>query len=491
MPVSSTRTEYDALLPKWKLIRDCLSGQEAVKREGDRYLPRPAPSDTSEANRIRYHQYLERAVFYNVTGRTISGLQGQVFRKPPMIELPPEIEALQANVDGAGVSLVQQAIRVVRDCIAYSRSGLWVDYPQTGGPLTREQILRGDFRPNILRYDPWDIINWRQRKIGGVMKLSLVVMCEQNVTDDDGYEEEFSTMWRELRLDESDLYVVREWVEQVNKATNEKEMVLLNEYLPTDASGNRLDYIPFTFVGSINNDPTPDPPLAYDLAELNISHYHNSADYEESVFWTGQPTLALAGLTEDWVNDVLKGRVQLGSRAAIFLPEGGSASLLQPSPNILPAEAMRMKEDQMISIGAKLVEKAGRVERTATEVVIKDFGEHANLTTVSQNVSSAYVTALGFALKFVTPSDREIKVELNTEFEVNRMNANEVAQVIASWQSGAITLSEMRANLIKGGYAKLPMNEYEEERESEKDLNLVLLDAPAGADQNLRQEGAP
>jgi len=369
--------------------------------------------------------------------------------------------------------------------LSFSRCGLFVDYPDTGGAaVTRAQLLSGEIRPAIIRYDPWDIINWRMRKVGGVHKLSLVVITEEYVTNDDGFEEEEDYMWRVLWLDENNLYVVSEYI---NEGTGlEPKYVLVSEYMPTDARGQRLDYIPFTFVGAVNNDAQPDQPLLYDLAELNIAHYRNSADYEESVFMVGQPTPYFAGLTQDWVENVLKGKIHLGSRAAVPLPENGSAGLLQVSPNSLPSEAMKHKEDQMIAIGAKLIEVA-KVERTATEVVIKDFGEHANLTTVSKNVSEAYEKALGFALRFISSAEEDITFRLNTDFEVGKLDANEQAQLVAMWQSGAIVESEMRDVLRQNGIAKLDYDTFKDTRDTEGPPDWGMA-APAGADQNLTGE---
>jgi hypothetical protein len=59
---------------------------------------------------------------------------------------------------------------------------------------------------------------------------------------------------------------------------------------PKRGDGEAWNYIPFTFVGSVNNDETPDLPPLYDLAVLNVAHYRNSADYEESCYMVGQPT---------------------------------------------------------------------------------------------------------------------------------------------------------------------------------------------------------
>ena len=492
--VATTRTEYDALMPTWEVIRDCLAGEEKIKEGRTKYLPMPTPSDQSEENKERYRQYLERAVFYNVTGRTASGLQGQVYRKEPVYNLPPELDPLFDDVDGAGVGLIQQSFRTLGQVLAFGRSALWVDYPQVDGPVSRAAIRSGAIRPTIIRFDPWDVINWRTRKIGGEHRLSLVVIHELYVTDDDGFEEEFDDMWRVLKLDENNQYVVEEWIN--DKDT--KQYQQRSSYAPRDANGNRLNHIPFTFVGSTNNDSTPDRPPLYDLARLNIAHYRNSADYEESCFIVGQPTPYLSGLTQEWVDDVLKGQVMLGSRAAIPLPENGTAGLLQVQPNSMPREAMNDKERQMIALGAKLVETAQTVARTATEVAIKDFGEHSVLTMVSRNVSEAYEEALWYAYQFIRVNPNvEVVFKLNRDFELSKLNANEIAQIIASWQAGAIVESEMRDNLRRGGIATLPDEEYHEQLESE-DRSMLMgaiagamppagatSPAPAGANQNL------
>jgi len=477
--IAYTREEYDALLPLWTMVKDCVAGAERIKAKQDTYLPKPNPSDTSAENATRFAQYIERAVFYNVTGRTLAGLTGQVFKKDPVLDLPDHLDELLDDIDGAGVSIWQQSKKVLQDVLSYSRAGLFVDYPPVEGGVTRADMLSGNVRPSITRYDPWDIINWRTRKVGGRNILSLVVLTEEQVTDDDGFEQETDNMWRVLRLDEQNLYVMEEWVNDGTAMEPQYEAVA--QYMPTDALGRRLAYIPFTFVGSVNNDPQPDPPLLYDLANLNVAHYRNSADYEESVYLVGQPTPYFAGLTEDWVQNVLKGQIQLGSRAAVPLPENGSAGLLQVAPNTMPFEAMKHKEAQMVAIGAKLLQES-KVEKKEIEVVIKDFSEHANLTTVSRNVSDAYETALGFMEAFITGTESEIKFQLNTDFEASKLDANEQAQLVALWQAGAIVETEMRNTLRRAGIAYLDDEEFRDIRETDEPPPL----APAGADLNLQ-----
>lgn len=445
--VSHVRPEIDTMSHKWGAVRDCLTGQPAIKAARTKYLPQPNAVDTSPENRKRYEQYVERAVFYNVTQRTHAGLVGQVFQRDPTITLPAMMAPLEVDIDGAGVALEQQSKRALGHVLGYGRAGLFVDYPlSVDGPTSRQDLLDGRVRPTVLLYEPWDVINWRTSTVGARKLLSLVVIAETYVEEDDGFEATTRQQWRVLRL-ENGIYRVEIWREDQGKFGE------FSHYYPVDASGNNLREIPFTFVGSVNNDVEVDLPPLYDLAALNIAHYRNSADYEEACFIVGQPTPYLAGLSKDWVEDVLKGQVHLGSRAAIPLPAGGTAGLLQASPNTMPKEAMEAKERQMVALGAKLVEQAS-VQRTATEARQEEASESSVLSSSAKNVSAAYRAALAWCGMFLG-TDQEIEFELNTDFDVGRMDAQERAQLIAEWQSGAIAFEEMRFNLRRANVAYL------------------------------------
>lgn len=446
--VGYVRDEVQNLLPIWQLIRDCLSGQRAIKQGKDKYLPRPNPTDISEENLKRYEHYVERAVFYNVTQRTLAGLVGHVFQQDPIVELPPLLEPLIADVDGAGITLTQQAKKALQLVLAYGRCGLLTDYPVTDGTVTRAELLAGNIRPTITLFDPQSVINWRTKTIGARSILSLVVIAENYIAQDDGFEIKQGNQWRVLRLEpETGFYRVEIWrIEKGRYAETER-------YYPRDAKGNNLTEIPFTFIGPTNNDPNPDLPPLYDLAALNVAHYRNSADYEEACFVVGQPTPYFAGLTQTWVEDVLKGEVHLGSRAAIPLPQGGTAGLLQAQPNTLPKEAMEIKERQMVALGAKLVEQRS-VQRTLGEARIDQTTETSILAAATNNVADAYKETLKWAGLF-TGDAGEIHFDISTDFYLGKMTPEERRQLLAEWQAGAIPFEEMRFQLRKEGVAYL------------------------------------
>jgi hypothetical protein len=395
--VGFRRQEVLDLEKQYVIIKDCLAGEITVKSKLEDYLPKPNASDDSAENKTRYDAYVKRANFVNFTKRTLAGLIGTIFLRDPVIEVPNMLDFVKSDFTGSGISVDQAAAMLAANDLAFGRAGLFVDYPDTKGPATVAQVQAGKIRPSVVMYDAWQIINWRFISLNGRTIPSLIVLTEMVLSEDDGYETTFKKQWRVLKLEkqlgvaaELYFYVCETYEEAANGYS------LTGRFEPVDASRQRFTEIPFQFVGVNNNDANPDQPPLYDLASTNIAHYRNSADYEEACFMLGQPTPWFAGLTEEWVTKVLKGKVMLGSRAAVLLPANASAGLLQANENSMPKEAMEMKERQMVALGAKLVEQKS-VQRTATEANQDEAADNSVLASVAKNVAAGIVQALNGA----------------------------------------------------------------------------------------------
>lgn len=473
--------EFEEMLPEWLLIDDVIKGERVVKDKAETYLPPPVPFslDDSEENKARYAAYLERAVFYAVTKRTINGLVGQVFRADPVLEGGnEELETMKADIDGSGVTLNQQSQKTLFHVLGKGRAGLYVDFPITEGSNTRQAQLEEGIRPVVIQYAAHQIINWKTKAVGSENRLSLVVVVSDEVIDTDDFEPEIEARWRALRLDENNEYYVE--IYRFDEDKGQFELVKEPNY-PTDGNGNRFNYIPFTFVGSTNNDPMVDNPPLNDIATLNIAHYRNSADYEEIVFITGQPTPYAAGLTEHWAKEIMGDNIQLGSRALLLLPEGGSAGLIQAESNQLASEAMKHKEEQMVKLGAKLIESV-TVQRTAKDATMQEASETSVLSQASENVSAAYTTCLGFVYDFLGQEfdPDNVYFELNKDFEVHNMTPQDQQALIASWMAGAILDEEMREQFRRSGIATVDLEEWRTKSEEE----LMNKQTPPGGDPN-------
>ncbi len=473
--VDFQREEYVDLLPRWNQIRDCVAGAKQVKKRRDTYLPIPNAYDTSAENLARYNAYLARAVYYNVCGRTLAGMIGMVFSKDPSVKVPITLEPLTEDINGEGVSLEQQAKKALGHVVAYGRAGLLADFPALEKAASREDLNSGKVRASVTLFDPWDIINWRTRLVDGRMLLSLVVLSEKDVMDDDGFEQNWDEYYRVLRLDESNQYVSEIWYfdSDVNSFVQDSIST------PLDNSGKPWNEIPFTFIGPTNNDSVPDLPPLYDLSELNIGHYRNSADLEHTSYQVGQPTTVLIGVDQQWVDQYFKGELKMGSNSVIPLGKGADAKLLQAEGNNLPLELMKLKESQMLAIGAKLIEPQ-TVQRTATDAKIENAAEVSVLGSSSKNVSLAYTMALQWAGRF-TGIEGDILVELNTEFDAIAMTAQDRQQLLQEWMSHGISRTEYRENLRMAGVVKQTDEEAKAEIDSES-LDFGINTPPPPAD---------
>ncbi len=457
--VTFQRPELTKALIRYGIIRDCI--EQSVKSRGAIYLPKPNPTDRSAENIARYDAYLERAIFYGVTGRTLGGMVGQVYARDPDIVVPTLLQPVVDDATGSGLSLLQLSKDSMRDVIALGRGGILTDYPKATGAVTRAQQLRGEVRPTFTIYSPEAIINWRIGKRGGKAVKTLIVLKETAETQGT-FSVELVPQYRVLRLVNDSVYRMEIWQERdaatgaanpfVSTASKGKQWTLVDFSEPLDATGFPMTELPFEFIGAINNDATIDEPPLYDLSELNIGHYRNSADYEEASFIVGQPTPWFSGLTEEWVTDVFKGPVLLGSRAAIPLPENSQAGLLQVNPNIMPMEAMKHKEAQMVALGARLVENRA-VRRTLGEVQQSNASETSILASCANNVSAAFTQSLVWAARFMGAPTDGIVFKLNTDFALTQMAADERNAIIADIQAGTLSWTEGRTILRRGGVA--------------------------------------
>jgi len=463
MPVSDQHPEFEKYEPQWQKTRDCVEGPSAVKARGVTYLPMPNPDDQSNENKSRYNAYKARANFVNFTKHTKTGMVGLVFRKPMKSELPSNIEYLKDDATGGGLSLEQLVKSVLGGILETGRDGLLVDYPAAEEGLTAAQVRDMDLRANILNYPAESIINWDTEVINGVRKLSLVVLKEPHKKyAEDGFSYEQVTWYRVLWKPNGS-YMQSLFDEDYNPVT---------EFVPRKADGSLWSEIPFIFVGAENNDETVDEAPLYDMAEINLAHYRNSADYEESSFMVGQPVLTVAGLNETWVKDVLGGTVNLGSRGIIPLPVGGDAKLLQANPNQMPAEGMKDKEAQMIKIGARIIQDNTGNE-TAEAAKIRFAGQNSQLASIVGNITDALAKCIGWIFEFMG-GESGFELEINTHFYDVTLDAQQVMAMIQLADRGDIAKTDVRDNLRKTGWLRSDKTDEEIDEENLSNPATIL-----------------
>lgn len=469
MSVKYVRPEVTQLKPIYRKIRDVLAGPSAIKAAGSLYLPIPDPSDTSIYAVPRYNNYLERAIFFDATARTHDGFVGQMFYRETQIELPPVLEFMRANVDGQGTTLEQQAKNVAGEVLGLGRAGLYVDYTaQDGVPISIADQEKAKVRPIVTRYAPERIINWRYTTIETTRFLSLVVLEEKYQKEDDGFEVHDDWQYRELRM----VFLDGRWQFRCRVWRDEE---IYSETFPKRGDGQVWERITFEFIGAQDNDAEIDKPPLEGMAEINIGHYRNSAEYEEMIFMSGQPTPYATNISDMWMKEHWNNELRLGCREFIALPQDATMGLLQMAVNTMAKEGMDAKEKQLVALGAKIAENK-TTTTTATEENRDSVIENSVLSSVAKNTSSAYSEALKLACIYsnIPVTDKTIVFEINTDFELTRLSPQDRTQLLAEWQGGGITWEEYRWNMKRGGVAYLDDNKAKDLIAAEQEDNIDL-----------------
>ena len=438
MSVTTIHPLYAEFAPIVKLTRDAVKGNPAIKAAGVTYLP----ADFSESDPDRYIVYKGRAYFVGFTGQTQAATIGMVFRKPAVVELSPQLEALTDNIDGSGQSLDQVGKYAVKEVEEAGRLCFLADYPSAEEGLTKSREAELGLRAYMSTYTFESFINWKTETIGGRDTLTLVVLKEsvEDPKNTDEFSHELKDQYRVLRL--VDGVYTQQLYDDANTPIGE-------QWTPLQA-GRKLDHIPFYIAGALNNLPNPDMPTLYDIAVVNVSHYTNTADLEESSFMMSQPHIHMNIGTDtdiDNYNTLNPNGLVYGARSG-SITMGGSMDLLQANENNLAAKLMLEKEDRMKALGARMVQDGGQAE-TAEAARINASAQTSTLSTVVLNVGDAMSQCLVDMALFMKAGDKA-SYTLNQDFWEASLNPQLVTAITGLKSIGTIATTDVLYMLRNG-----------------------------------------
>ena len=509
--VGYVRRELIEMLPYYQVVHDCLDGEMVIKWARERYLPRASQSDRSTSANDRYQTILSEAVYYNIVAAHSDYMTGQVFMRPPAIELPGKLEGMRENVDGAGLSIAQLCRMVVNTAVLYSGYGLFVDYPDKKEATTEYELDSGLVSPSIKMYHPWQIANWRTIRRGGKEVLALVVLHDVVDGTTDGYDQIESTNIKVLRLNSEGEYEVRvyrsEFMTELSRfgrqdynlydsrssslnRTRFRSNLFYTDYLSSypsnyladfrergqyerikkvvpKANGKPLKTIPFIFGGANFNTPDIERPIMFDVASVSLGLYRDSALNQQMLRVHGSGTPWFAGLNRQWIRQVMGGKLALGSASAIKLPTGGTAGMLQGVANSSIREAMQDKWNYLAALGARILTGQKYEQKSATEFSLETSEFNSGLALIAGNAAKAMTKALMFAGKFLGMLTKRPKVDLLQDYGLDRLSPQQRHQLMAEVQGNLVTWSEGRKKLAQAGITSLSDEEARKEIEEQ------------------------
>lgn len=439
-----TNCEYKHNLRKWQMVRDCVNDE--VKHKACRnasceyerttdfrhqgYIVR-APGIEDEA----YYTFANRAVFKNYTGNTLDILCGAAMMRPYKLTgesvddteqpLPESIQYIEDSFTRSGIGYYDSLKGRIREVSSVGRFGLWADFPSSTEGMTQKEIRDKGLFARAQGFKAEDIKDWSEAIINGRKQLNYVKLSEcytQMVVSGGDFRREAFNVTYELFLDEDGLYSVKR-----------DDGTTVNIYSPTLGNGQRLDWIPFQFYGSIENTPSVDPLPMFKISEINIALFNNDATFRQAMWYFGAPTATFALSDGVSISEFKKANGLTEGQSPTF---GGSAyvgceiGLAQISVDSMLIEAMDKDVESMAQIGAQII-TVGQNETAESVRVRKGLGL-ANLTGIINNIEAGDINVIKWLMMFNNESGKpdEFILELNKRFYDDRIDAQTLQQLI-------------------------------------------------------------
>ena len=452
--VETRHTDYSKYRPRWDKCRHFCEGE--VKDKAELYL-RPLSGHSSPKDE-RYLGYLDRAYYYNASGRTVDALSGAVFAKTPNVELPTQMEAFVEDVTLSGCSLEELANQLMEEMLQVGRHFILADHNQSAEErgVTVAIAEARNLRPKLVPYRAEQVINWRYGMVNKRWILTLVVLEEQYDNEINEFEVTRETRYRVLRM------VNGQYQQEVWERSGE-EFAATERHTPT-LRNRPFDYIPGFMFGPCNDDEIEMPPL-WDLIEANHAHYKTSADYEHGTHFTGLPTYFGSGFKLPEGESFPVGSTEVYVRSE---PDANVEIIEFTGKGLETLEKnLERKEQHMASLGARLLQESPRQVETAQAVNTKQSGENSVLASLAKSASKGLTWLLEIARDWQGVSG-EISIELNTDYIPDSVDAQTITALIAACQKGLMTRETFVYNMQRGGYLPEETTIEEEVEEAEE-----------------------
>lgn len=418
-----------------------------------------------------YNGYIDRAEFFNATGRTVEGLHGMLFRKPVIAEVPDNLAYLLDNVDGKGNDLHQFINDTGWDALQTGWGGVLVDAPQNGNEVVSQaDYENAELSAYMTLYKAEQIINWRFKTIGRKQKLELVVLEEEvnkKMTDEFNYT--VVKYHRVLKLDENGKY------EQILYDDHD---TIIDKRNPT-VKGKEIDYLPFFLLPS----KEPEKPICLDLVNVNLAWYRKSADLENGAHWTGVPTPYCLGYEpetqyDEEGNEIARDPIKLGGGKMLAFPTGVTAvnylEFRGSGLGILQS-MMSHDEERMAILGARIISAERKGVESAETAKIHRAGENSVLASFAVSLSRVFTDVVTEYLKWASNEENpEVNITINTDYDVANMTPAELTALVSLWQSGGIPKTVLFDNLREGEIIKGDMSFDDLQAEIQEEQNVAM-----------------
>ena len=457
--VQTQHPEYSKREHQWKVMRDVMEGDDAIKAAGEDYLPRPSTAhDCYDKYEIKqYEAFKNRSIFTNYTAQIHDCLHGMIESRPAKIDIPQNMKGNKFidNVDNQGNSADQFFSDSLDDVLTTGFGGILVELPDADPNMSKKAAEEKHIRPYLAYYKAESIINWKFKPVDGVKKLSLVVLKEMVDDGENQFAHVVKEQYRVLTL-ENNIYYIQ--IYSMSKKESGESVLSPGQKKPFMVNGQTIDFIPFVML------PFSEPvkPILYDIAKLNIHHYQVTADYQNGAHLTSRPTGYFTG-HEPEVDPKTKEPIPVYVGTDIFwqLPEKdakvGVCSFSGEGIEHLE-HALSRDEAQIIMLASHIIAAEKKTAENKDAMNIRKAGEDAKLATYAKYMSYRFTQVLRIVSDWLGNKDEIVCVQLNNDFSAMSFDANAVNSIANIFSQGKLPLRCLYYLLQQSGYLEPDMS---------------------------------
>lgn len=439
--VSNQHLLFQSHLEDCIKMRTVFEGDKAIKKNAETYVPRNKGVDIEDYNAI-----IQRSVFENFTEATAKGISGLIFAKEPTISLPASLELLKENIDMDDNTIVDLSQNIVNELMEVGRCGLLIDVPNVDTrEMSKPETDALNIRAFTKLYKSETIINWRYESINSVNKLTLLVLHEVYEDWTDDFTAEYKNRYRVYRL--------------INNVCNvavyeekDKTFIATMEFKPVMANRKTINYIPFIPLTYKDISIIPVKPPLMDIANINLNYYGVAVERRNVIHFVGNPFFMGSGInTRDDKGNALT--ITLGSSIAqIFQEVNADMKIVETQGTGLAFNESYLNDckSTMAALGARLLVPEANAQISENTMQMKTAGYRATIMQIANTASRAITQALKIIAEWEGQNPDEVKLELNTDYNLSEMDAQTITALVTAWQAGAIRQEDMFKKLQKG-----------------------------------------
>lgn len=408
----------------WTMMRDAVSGEDAVKRNAYKmgYVMIPeglmdrgeaqGGSPFSPASPASQHDlptaaqhYIQRGRFPEVPARHLTEVEGYLFGHAHRFDAPSGFKTLADSFDALSGSIEDFARDVAKEYFAIYRQGVYIQWNEAQA------------RPEFIRYSAESLVNW---KIGADGFPSLIVIEENYPDETQSYAHVMRTRRVQLSVEDG-VFTYREFErgEDGHWAEN-----LAAAKIPS-RRGRALTQIPFVLFGRWDGAAPPLKPIV----KTAIDYYRAHTEWSHGLFYSAHPTLfatldeggSIVGAQKDEAGHDLPYAIDVGAaKAHAFIK--GRLEYAEVSGASLAALKDRVLETrkELAGLGARSFINYGASNITARTEGLQHAGEAGVIASLSRDISQKITACLRWAAEWMDiPSEAVVFKLDDTQNDMN------------------------------------------------------------------------